>query len=360
MEEIVQKARMQQKRDITANWQMAQNFVPYPGEIVVYNDKEKDKYLDPATPARIKVGDGVTPVGELPGISGELYVQTVEPINAGEGAVWIVPEEESLDPGISAVSDWHAQLGEVGYVKNKPIEVIQHYVTLVNQEEVMEQNSKLDVSENFYSGKSIDIDMTHMELILANLDDYVLIPYYLNGYGELRHALDMLAGQSEIQHAIAFCGSAFMGMSLTSLAILHLFGESASEWQYEVLCISNDTETSFRDESLEVGTHFYKGDKQGIYISSFKFFYNSPIIGPRYVDYFKDKDSVNTYSIGTVEDWMEIVEGGLSEGGSLQEEGVEVAKQALFAELSKYKRGDILLVPTFILSMLGQAGGVSI
>lgn len=48
-------ARVVQKHDTKANWDKATNFVPLPGEIIVYDD------LD-----RIKIGDGVTTVVNLP------------------------------------------------------------------------------------------------------------------------------------------------------------------------------------------------------------------------------------------------------------------------------------------------------
>lgn len=48
-------ARVVQKHDTKANWDKATNFIPLPGEIIVYDD------LD-----RIKIGDGVTTVVNLP------------------------------------------------------------------------------------------------------------------------------------------------------------------------------------------------------------------------------------------------------------------------------------------------------
>jgi len=48
-------SRMQQKSDTTANWTAATTFIPLKGEVIVYNDVK-----------RMKIGDGVTTVTNLP------------------------------------------------------------------------------------------------------------------------------------------------------------------------------------------------------------------------------------------------------------------------------------------------------
>lgn len=56
------KARQQQKHDTEANWLLAGNkgFVPLEGEIIVYDKDENNLNI------RLKVGDGVTVVTDLP------------------------------------------------------------------------------------------------------------------------------------------------------------------------------------------------------------------------------------------------------------------------------------------------------
>lgn len=369
MAEQIQKARMQQKRDITTNWQMASNFVPKSGEIIIYGDKEKDKYLDPTTPSRIKVGDGVTPVSELPGISGELYVQEQEPLNAGEGALWVSPDSTQINPGISAVSDWNASEKDVGYIKNKPVEVIQTYVTLNNNEELMQTEGYFGASDNFYYYKN----MENIELVLAGLDDYVLIGQPFDTFLDLTLYLDQHAADFQTEHIIAMCGASFLGMSLTSLAVIHIIltpkdeetGESTEEGgsspedligavNYNVLMISNDVEVGWQEATLPTGSHFIYEETSGIYISSLKFNYNSSQFSPRYEPYFKNERAINVYSLGTMEDWAGALLGGLGEGS--QEEAIQLAKQAVFAELSKYKKGDVLLVPSIVLMLFEGMG----
>ena len=59
---IEKKVRMrsQQKHDVEANWNRAAAFIPMAGEFVVYDPDENYAY------ARLKVGDGITSVVDLP------------------------------------------------------------------------------------------------------------------------------------------------------------------------------------------------------------------------------------------------------------------------------------------------------
>ena len=63
MSEKILNSRMVQKHDIEANWLKATNFTPLQGELIVYDVDENYNY------ERIKMGDGVTNVNELPFIS---------------------------------------------------------------------------------------------------------------------------------------------------------------------------------------------------------------------------------------------------------------------------------------------------
>ena len=54
------KARLQQKHDIEANWNLAPNFVPKQGELIVYDPDENYNY------SRVKIGDGISTANELP------------------------------------------------------------------------------------------------------------------------------------------------------------------------------------------------------------------------------------------------------------------------------------------------------
>lgn len=59
------RARLQQKHGTAEDWSKAENFVPKVGEIVVYDkyDKEGNQVADEV---KMKIGDGITNVKELP------------------------------------------------------------------------------------------------------------------------------------------------------------------------------------------------------------------------------------------------------------------------------------------------------
>ena len=58
------KERIQVKHDIAENWAKAVNFIPLPGEIIIYDGLIEDgKYVEQP---RLKIGDGIHTVNELP------------------------------------------------------------------------------------------------------------------------------------------------------------------------------------------------------------------------------------------------------------------------------------------------------
>ena len=60
MAEKVSKARITLKHDTAANWGLVPNFIPKMAEAIVYEpDSEHSE-------ARIKIGDGTTPISTLP------------------------------------------------------------------------------------------------------------------------------------------------------------------------------------------------------------------------------------------------------------------------------------------------------
>ena len=58
-------ARIQLKNDTEANWERAKNFVPLKGEIIIYSADDTHPF------SRIKVGDGITTVINLPFIDAQ-------------------------------------------------------------------------------------------------------------------------------------------------------------------------------------------------------------------------------------------------------------------------------------------------
>lgn len=89
------KTRIKMKTGTTSEWELATNFVPLKGEIIIYDDGN-------GAPPKFKVGDGVTLVGNLPfattstiSSGGSFLFQPEEPENAEDGVVWIDTDEES-------------------------------------------------------------------------------------------------------------------------------------------------------------------------------------------------------------------------------------------------------------------------
>lgn len=58
-------ARIQLKNDTEANWERAKNFVPLKGEIIIYSADDAHPF------SRIKIGDGITTVTNLPFIDAQ-------------------------------------------------------------------------------------------------------------------------------------------------------------------------------------------------------------------------------------------------------------------------------------------------
>lgn len=122
-------SRVLLKNDIEANWMKAVNFIPKLGEAIIYNAEldGQEPVVDgqalrpPIKYPRIKTGDGVTNVNDLPfitdklhelvgdvpvseqiaaAIQDEVYVQEEEPLDAPDGSLWVDLDEEIEDTSI--------------------------------------------------------------------------------------------------------------------------------------------------------------------------------------------------------------------------------------------------------------------
>ena len=75
------KTRIQLKNDTEINWNKAKNFIPLRGEAIIYSADSSHPF------SRLKVGDGTTPVIDLPFIDAgsingiNMYVKTTEEWN---------------------------------------------------------------------------------------------------------------------------------------------------------------------------------------------------------------------------------------------------------------------------------------
>ena len=66
----INNVRVQHKHETEENWKKAINFIPLMAEIIVYETDSTH------TQARLKIGDGTTPVNDLPFISEKLVWTT--------------------------------------------------------------------------------------------------------------------------------------------------------------------------------------------------------------------------------------------------------------------------------------------
>ena len=131
-------ARIIHKHDTEANWNLATNFTPKQGEIIVYDVDATHAY------ERFKIGDGVTNVTSLPfvtsiGISGASAGQIIkvkEVDDLGRPTEWEAAEQ--VQP------DWtQNDASKPDYIKNKPV-----LGTLASKSTVKKSDLSTDVQES--------------------------------------------------------------------------------------------------------------------------------------------------------------------------------------------------------------------
>lgn len=139
-------SRVLLKNDIEANWMKAVNFIPKLGEAIIYNAEldGQEPVVDgqalrpPIKYPRIKTGDGITNVNDLPFITDKLhelvgdtpvseqisavmpvkmYIQDDEPEDAPEGSLWLDTD------AIGAISPVLTD-EEINQIVNKEMEAI--------------------------------------------------------------------------------------------------------------------------------------------------------------------------------------------------------------------------------------------
>ena len=108
-------ARIQLKRDTTANWDAARGFVPMAGEIIIYTDyssyqKEVNGRIKTILIPGIKIGDGGAYVQDLPFVDEDLRDMLMDHINnmdlhvtLGEKTFW--NNKINVDDAYEAVHD---------------------------------------------------------------------------------------------------------------------------------------------------------------------------------------------------------------------------------------------------------------
>lgn len=101
--------RVQQKADTKANWEKATNFVPLKGEYIYYSDLN-----------RVKVGDGVKKVGELPFLADSDTHQSIKTLNTNNTTAQTVSTNEAIAGSGTINLHKVAKTGSYNDLNNKP------------------------------------------------------------------------------------------------------------------------------------------------------------------------------------------------------------------------------------------------
>lgn len=90
--------RIQLKNDIETNWNKATNFIPLKGEAIIYSADSTHPF------SRLKIGDGVTVVSELPFVGNE-DSQTNSYVSMTMAEYEALSQEEKMDDTVRFITD---------------------------------------------------------------------------------------------------------------------------------------------------------------------------------------------------------------------------------------------------------------
>lgn len=170
------EGRIQHKNDIEANWKKAVNFIPLEAEVIVYLPDEEHKT------ARIKVGDGITNVNELPFAS----------INEIDGYLLQGENNQIYNPNSTALGDSNIAGGKVFNIINKDgiivtIDSEQRYQLILDSIDGLEIDMPVSVriDANFdYVGYIKAIDTT-TNIVTISKDKTISDSYFTKASGTL-------------------------------------------------------------------------------------------------------------------------------------------------------------------------------
>lgn len=327
----ITKARMQQKHDVAENWNNVDEFVPQSGEFIVY-DKDSD-----ISKQRVKVGDGETSIKDLGFIAGEVYVQKKEPKNASNGAVWITPDkatesnyEEENDPSV-VNSNWNIHdEDEPGYIRNRP--VWYKKTDVIIERKSNSQLYNLDGMNAYYVSnlapklEEVSNLVIYVKQNSSSSEESWEVKGYLENTSDLSDA--QISSNADQKKIFVANGTLF---NLTSDSYVFItFVNNGGIQIYPLGVVIG----SLIDESIPTGIYFF--DNSTNYLSKVEFTYSTVKVSEIYESVFKKKDSANVYVLSPV------ALANMAENPMI-----------LSIELAKFKSGDIVLIPTSLLEMLG-------
>ena len=328
MSEII-NARMQQKRGTSEEWANNPDFVPKDGELIVTRDGQ-------GKIASIKIGDGSTSVSNLRAMAGEVYVQSEEPENAGEGAIWFDYETASK---VVDVPDWEAKEKESGFIKNKPFKKIEYVLDNLKkivfdpeeiyQEVIINDMNSYSVSDFHPQNDSINWENFHVVLGDGTKEK-------VRGYISSNQVFDDNAKPSGIY--------AVNGLVLGHASHTHFIIYLSEAEQIPYACFHG---LSYLEGEPPKGTYFFINENKQPYISSLEFEYSAIEVQKKYQSIFRQSEEARVFRLN--ENIIVNFLNGLDKGEALD---IALMEKALIAELSKFSKGDVVLVPQEILDMI--------
>ena len=165
--------RIINKHDIAKNWELAVNFVPEKGELIVYDIDENYSY------ERFKIGDGVKNVNALPFADDTKVTQTVTTTNAAYPLL--------LAPNGQTATTTTTSYFDSGVTLNPSTNTITANATSANAANVIniEQNTDLNTltEEGFYGQAAYAYAQTMLNNPLADQQTGILVKVYKVGTG---------------------------------------------------------------------------------------------------------------------------------------------------------------------------------
>lgn len=116
------KTRILNKIDTSNKWNEQKNFKPLKGEFVIYQDEENSP--------KVKVGDGTTPINELPFIFGQS--------SADLGINIINSKITTINDNITAITGSVTGINETVKLNSSSISEIKNYFSYNSEDECLE------------------------------------------------------------------------------------------------------------------------------------------------------------------------------------------------------------------------------
>ena len=244
---------------------------------------------------------------------------------------------EEIDQKLAKVdkldnADWYAKNGQPGYINNKPAS-LQIDKCSIYLEGSLEEGYAKSTPIHFDFYRMSDIDMTlNINPKIIELDKC---------YDSLTSLMASAEDLSVGEYGVFFIKGSVFYLSTTSffIVLVRRIGEGEGEGEFDIqpLLVSTDSASSYNGIEFSKGVYYFE-TSEGVRLTKLEFNYKTILLNQDFSEIFKAPTAVNIYPID-----FEALISSVSEG----------AVSGLIAELGKYDKGDILVVPTALLGMIG-------